>query len=242
MNVRQWIAGVAAGIAMAGAAEAALIDRGSGLIYDSDLNVTWLSDMNHAKTSGYDADGLMNWSQAQAWADNLVFGGFSDWRLPTLSASDTSCNASVTPAGFPTQYFGYNCAGGELSHLFVTELGNSSHNTNNFASSVTDPTGDTAQQVANLKLFSNVTAGVYWSGTEYAPSATVIGNQNAWSFYSNYGLQSNIAKANLVYALAVRSGDVIAPPPPAPVPEPTTLALLLAGLTATATRLRRSAD
>ena len=236
MKSRQWFAGLMAGVAMAGSTQAALIDRGSGLIYDSDLNVTWLSDMNYAKTSGFDADGLMTWSQAHTWADNLVFGGFSDWRLPTLNASDTTCNASVTPAGFPTQYFGYNCMGGELSHLFVAELGNSSHNTNNFASSVTDPTGDSAQQIANLKLFSNVTAGVYWSGTEYAPSATVSGNQNAWSFYSNYGLQANIAKNNLVYALAVRTGDVI---PATPVPEPHTVALMIAGLGVVAAAHRR---
>jgi hypothetical protein len=36
-----------------------LIDRGGGLIYDTDLNVTWLADANYAQTSGYDADGFM---------------------------------------------------------------------------------------------------------------------------------------------------------------------------------------
>ena len=29
--------------------------------YDTALNITWLADANYAKTSGYDADGLMNW-------------------------------------------------------------------------------------------------------------------------------------------------------------------------------------
>ena len=31
-----------------------LINRGGGLIYDTDLDVTWLQDANYAMTSGYD--------------------------------------------------------------------------------------------------------------------------------------------------------------------------------------------
>ena len=34
-------------------ANAALIDRGNGLIYDSYLNITWLQDANYSVTSGY---------------------------------------------------------------------------------------------------------------------------------------------------------------------------------------------
>ena len=50
-------------------AGAALIDRGAfndgfggsvHLIYDTDLNITWLGDANFAQTSGVDADGKMN--------------------------------------------------------------------------------------------------------------------------------------------------------------------------------------
>jgi len=33
---------------------AILTDRGGGLIYDDDLNITWLQDANYADTSGYD--------------------------------------------------------------------------------------------------------------------------------------------------------------------------------------------
>ena len=51
-------------------ANAALIDRGGGLIYDTDRDITWLQDANYAQTSGYDGDGLMNWSAATAWADS----------------------------------------------------------------------------------------------------------------------------------------------------------------------------
>ena len=31
-----------------------------------------------------DADGKMNWADATFWAGNLILGGYSDWRLPTI--------------------------------------------------------------------------------------------------------------------------------------------------------------
>lgn len=69
---------------VSGAAHAALHDRGGGLIYDDDLNVTWLSDSGYAMTSGYDSDGRMTWEEASRWAADLVYGGYDDWRLPSL--------------------------------------------------------------------------------------------------------------------------------------------------------------
>ena len=48
---------LAALLVFTGAAQAALHDRGGGLIYDDVLNVTWLQDASYARTSGYDADG-----------------------------------------------------------------------------------------------------------------------------------------------------------------------------------------
>jgi len=104
-------------------AQAALVNRGGGMIYDTVPNITWLADMNYAKTSvhtgtGVNGDGTMTWDAATAWASNLVYGGFSDWRLPTLNPLDASCTG-----GFGVG-FGFNCTGGELSRLFVTDLGN----------------------------------------------------------------------------------------------------------------------
>lgn len=46
-------------------ANAALFDRGNGLIYDSTLNITWLQDFDYAKTSGYDTDGALTYNQAK---------------------------------------------------------------------------------------------------------------------------------------------------------------------------------
>ncbi len=56
-------------IGWAGPAGAALIDRGGGLIYDDDLNVTWLQNAKLAATNkfgvvGIRAVGTMSWNRA----------------------------------------------------------------------------------------------------------------------------------------------------------------------------------
>ena len=63
--------------------QAALIDRGNGLIYDNVLDVTWAQDVGLSSTLG--RPGIFNWSGAKAWADQLVYRGYDDWRLPTLT-------------------------------------------------------------------------------------------------------------------------------------------------------------
>jgi MYXO-CTERM domain-containing protein len=209
--------------ALAGPAQAALVDRGGGMIYDTVRNITWLADMNYAFTSGYAAanaggtgshqiraNGRMGWDAAVAWADQLVFGGFSDWRLPTLNPADASC----------TDDFGffYNCTGGELSGLFVADLG---YNNNGSGLITSD---DTAEQIANRALFRNVQSYDYASGTEYAPNPN-----STWIFSSEVGVQYRDDKDVSRYAVAVRSGDVAAA-----VPEPQTLALALLALGAAA--------
>ena len=212
------MAGLGLGLAaLVGGAQASLVNRGGGMIYDTTRNITWLADMNYAATqyaatggAQGDADGYMTWDVASAWAESLVYGGYSDWRLPTLNPLDTTCSSNLDPGGgFPLQYFGTGCTGGELSGLFVTDLGNRADE------SVLDQAGDTDEQIANLALFSNVQSSVYWSGTVYAPRPTVV-----WDFYTNAGFQSGAVKRLEFHAVAVRPGDVN-------VPEPQTLALTL---------------
>ncbi|MBL8500649.1 MAG: hypothetical protein JNL77_08740 [Nitrosomonas sp.] len=65
---------------------------------NTDIDITWLADADYAKTSGYDADGVMNWPDAKAWVAGLSIGGITGWRLPT---ADTSCS-------------GYNCSNNEM--------------------------------------------------------------------------------------------------------------------------------
>ena len=225
---KTWAAAVGL-MAVVGASQAALVVRSGGMIYDTTLNITWLADMNHAQTSGHtgagvNADGSMTWDAATAWANNLVYGGFSDWRLPTLNPKDTTCSHNFDAGGsFGLQYDGYGCTGGELSHLFVTDLGNKA------GESVLNQVGDTAVQIANLALFSNVQPYFYWSGTEYAPDPDY-----ALGFYTDFGFQRHDYKGFALYAVAVRPGDVATS-----VPEPQTLALALLALSATMMVVRR---
>ncbi|GBD95965.1 MAG TPA: DUF1566 domain-containing protein [Nitrospirae bacterium] len=89
--------------------QAALQDRGGGLIYDEYLDITWLADANYAVTSGYDDDGLMTWSDAMEWADTLEYAGYPDWRLPDITIP---CEGIV------------GCTvSSEFGHLFYVELG-----------------------------------------------------------------------------------------------------------------------
>ncbi|MFG6443253.1 PEP-CTERM sorting domain-containing protein [Roseateles sp. LKC17W] len=216
-------AAVVALAAATGTAQAALHARDGGMVYDDVLNLTWLADMNYAQTSGQSRDGLMDLATAKAWAEGLNYGGLGGWRLPTLNPGDTSCGSSVNVGGgFGTQYGGFNCTGGELSHLFAVDLGNKAWET------VLNPTGDTTEQQANLALFKNVQAYVYWSGTEYAPTPG-----NAWIYTTHQGAQATAGELAEFYAVAVHSGDVAA------VPEPQSYALLIAGLSVLALTVRR---
>src|SRR6218665_1871163 len=99
--------------AMAGAAQAALYDRGGGMIYDSTQNVTWLQNTN--------LGGNLNSADAEWWARDLVYGGYSDWRLPSGKII-YSADGCITYNGFCSA--GWNYTQSELGHLFYVDLGN----------------------------------------------------------------------------------------------------------------------
>lgn len=179
-------------------AHASLIDRGGGLIYDDALNITWLKDANYAKTSGYDADGLMNWSEATFWATRVLnYGGYRDWRLPT---ADENC-------------YGFWCASpsSEMGYLFYFHLGvPAGHNI------LTSSSPD-------LALFSNVQPSIYWTGTAYVQSPNVL----AWSFDTNGIQRYEYQRYNEFYAWAVRPGDVVSLATPEPAALTLSLVALL---------------
>lgn len=221
---RKWATSIALGISV-GTAQAALIDRGGGMIYDTTFNITWLSDWNYAATSGYAAanaggtrenaifaDGRMGWAAANSWANNLVYGGFSDWRLPTAVNAD-----GTGPCGPSSNSL--NCSGSEMGHMFYVDWG---------ATARSD--WSSGANTANLALFSNVQSYCYWSGTNDPPAMRDI----AWSFFTRGGWQGVCDELPQEYAVAVRLGDVVDG-----VPEPQTLVLVLLGLVATIVSRRR---
>ncbi len=80
------------------ASNAELFDRGNGLIYDSELNITWMQNANPTPAT-------LLWNDAFAWADGLVYETFDDWRLPATLSSCT----------------GRDCTGSEMSHLYYVD-------------------------------------------------------------------------------------------------------------------------
>ena len=206
-------------------ANGALIDRGGGLIYDADRNITWLQNANHGAGSAQDdgfsnTDGLMTWQSAVAWAANLSYYDsvrdvtYTDWRLPTTVQPDPTCSQQEGGGAFSA---GANCTGSEMGHLFYQELGGTS-----FASILTSNDPD-------LNLFTNVQGDGYWSENFDA--------NFAWVFNHGYGLQGPDNKTLGYYAWAVRDGDVASA-----VPLPAALWLLATGLVGLAGRsLRRAA-
>jgi len=196
---------------VASTATAGLIDRGNGMIYDTDRNITWLADANLAATnnfgvSGIAADGSMNWNTAQSWVtamDTANYLGFTNWRLPTTLQPDASCGAQSGGAGS----YGFNCTGSELGHLFYQEIGATAGNS--------ILTGNATE----LTKFSNIQS-VYYSGTGVASDPF-----SAWVFGTSIGYLGNTDKVIGRYAWAVRTGDVTS----TSVPEPGIIWLLLAG-------------
>ena len=137
------------GLAISSHAE--LIDRGGGMIYSTDLDVTWLQDAKYARTSNYDSDGFMTWDAAMSWAANLEYGGYDDWRLPTYDPDPNHQRDNATTLH-------------EMAYLLYVELGNDEDDYN-----------------MNYGPFINVNpnyrdeAGyIHWSSTELDPDSAGV--------------------------------------------------------------------
>lgn len=88
MNLRSLCTTAALGLATLGASaqQNTLVDLYTGSIYDASQNVTYVQDGNRPGTESFiDGTGLLTYGEAFGWADQLVYAGYSDWRLPTIN-------------------------------------------------------------------------------------------------------------------------------------------------------------
>lgn len=127
---------------------------------DKVLNTTWLADTTAAGT-------IMNWDDADAWAEALNINGITVWRLPFVvptsedsaySGSDIGYNKPTT-SGLPpypavTVY-------SEMATVFYDTIGNL-------------PLFDTSWNpqpgygLSNTGRFDNLLSSDYWSGTVFS--------------------------------------------------------------------------
>jgi len=250
MHTSLHAAALIASLVFTGAAQAALHDRGGGLIYDDVLDITWLQNANYGAASAYDngsstTDGKMTWANAMDWAANLSYYDsvrgvtYDDWRLPQAPVLNhfglynfTLSYDGSTDHGYNIHAVGTtfaNYPSSEMAYLYYRSLGNTGRY---------DTAGNTtgcsiATCLTNSGPFLNIQRG-YWTlngdtlqhlAGQFADTAITF-SMDGRQTYSGTGLQLN--------AWAVRNGDV------APVPEPETWALLLAGIGLLGYRARRS--
>ena len=164
---------------------------GGQVVYDTDLDITWLANANLGAGTIYDdgsdtSDGKMTWANAFAWADSLTVGGFTQWRLPTTPVNDPSCDGYDENRGTT----GFGCTGSEMGHLYHIEFG-------------TDPgtsyfvTGDSEA----YGLFSNIETSDYWSLSSTLGSDSFIFSMSNGATRGSPTYQAN-------FAWAVHDGNI----------------------------------
>ncbi len=173
-----------------GLAQAALSPAVDGMVYDDVLDLCWLQNASAA--------GSRNWNDAVAWAEDLEFGGHTDWRLARMSTDSSNvaftCSAITEQACIDSR--------NELGYMFSYNL------PNNFP------------KTGNQGPFLNIPP-VVWSSTDWSVDW-------AWGFIFESGSGSgsvsgggtSFAKKSLQFpGWAVRPGQCrAAPGRPEPIP------------------------
>ncbi len=182
-------------------ASADLLDRGNGLIYDTNLNITFY---DHTYTAS-------NWSDANNWAESLVYAGYDDWRLPNGPSNPNyqyynSCSFKPYSGADPSHNDrGWYKASGELGHLFYEELGGVGiwHQTPPAPNDICNESVQNSPYglVNGSGPFQNLNASVYWTRTAWG--------SHYWNFGMSSGGQGTCVQNVPSWAIAVRDGDVL---------------------------------
>ena len=219
-----------------------LIDRGSGLIYDTVLDVTWLQDANYSDTTGYDdmqygSDylGQLTYNDAENWADNLSYYDsvrntvWNDWRLPGIKPTKPGgYDLTWNYDGSTDNGFNITSPNNELAHLYYVTLGNLGS---------TSPDGVRPQPgwvwgILETGPFMNL-KNSYWSESDLINDSLY----GYFVFSNGEQLFSDNATSSFKFAWAVRDGDV--GDYSNPIPEPSTIILFSISLLGLAGVARR---
>lgn len=186
-------------------AEAALVDRGGGLVYDSQADLTWLA-------APALLPGPMNWLDAATFASDFVHAGHAGWLLPDTPFFDSGCAAGV----------GLGCVDSDMGRLFHQQLGGHP------GESVFDTTGDSADEIAAVAMMPALANAWFWSwqiGDD--------GANSAFAFNFGAGNTALLSTALNARVLLVHAGDIGADlVAPGRVDSPPTLPLVLGALAA----------
>ena len=186
-------------------AQATLIDNLDGTVtqirdeatYGDGSTLTWLKDANTSGSS-------MTWDDANTWANNLVFGGYDDWRLPTTVDGTFVWGVDGTTTA------GYNIISSEMGYLYYQSLGNLGA----YDTSGVFPQPGWDEIVKNTFPFDNLqlNPGYYWSSTENI-SRNPQGDY-AWLLRFRHGAQDSDFKWLDGHAWAVRGTPSSSDPNP----------------------------
>lgn len=225
-------------------AYAALINIGGGMIYDDVQDITWLQDANYAYTSGYSEanakyesypwryetimkNGRMGWDAASTWAEQLTFGGYDDWRLPTINFTEYGSNGEIVCnfAHIGTDC-GYNVltSNSELAYMFNVYLGLPNYFLPD--GSVDQMWNNNDSQGIAHEIILNLVAAGYWTHVSSFINSTNAG----WYFDFSQGTQFYRNKNDVSFAWAVRDGRSEVPSNAVGVPEPASLMIFCLGV------------
>jgi len=195
------------------ASQGSLVDRGGGLLYDEVLDLTWLQDASWAQTSGYKANGKMNWKDANAWARSLVYRDevrgvdLTGWRLPRVRPrSGQAWNGRFCLDGSSDEGYNFSTPHSELAWMFYMNLGLCGYYSPAGEEQPHSGAGGNGKMgyVVNVGLVKNLVSHIYWTSTPAEPYL----DRNGWMFDFIFGFQNFYNQNDMLCAWAVRDGDV----------------------------------
>ncbi|MEW6078530.1 MAG: DUF1566 domain-containing protein [Thermodesulfobacteriota bacterium] len=100
-----------------------LASNSNGTVTDDNTGLVWLQ-----RTADVNNDGMiddrdqLNWQEALAWCESLVYAGHDDWRLPTIKELATIVDLSRQNPAIDTGYFPDTVASGYWTSTSASQL------------------------------------------------------------------------------------------------------------------------